>query len=527
MKLSKNEAMGSRDFLMGIVNLIEKKIQRRLIEDEEDMIIKCIKNINDITFRTYQIYKITEIVSTAVINEIHLNHCETDMVDIHELLRKNLGQTTATVDDECSDEEGKKEEECENVDVKTFFGVKDIHTLVKKINEPISSVNTTYLVLDTRYRSLENDGTQFFKWTHINNIITAQGTCNSIGNIRDIISIKLMPYTIPEILADKSPSLKISTLVHELCAQSYIAHDRRFHFMGDITRIFDNTTIKRVKHDDYANTEYKFNKPITHIDTITLSLGDPIEPLRTFEDRMAGVITPGNPTTFTFSSEHNLIDSRVYLSDFATLSPTNDEEIIQSINIINGIDATVSSATEITIPVNTSNLVQFMIGTVTTPVLLLAGTLSLTTNSTVVNGVGTNFTTDFVIGDYILINYNGKIYTYQINQITSNVKLSIASAFTGPTNSYSYKKTNNTIVGIGTQFTNICDNDIISIFDGIDVQYKINKIISDTELLLDVPFIGNEGTFTYEKNNLTNENYIVFFGLFRIVFTMELTFLSS
>lgn len=514
---------------MNIVELIEKKIQRRITEDEENMIIKCIKNTSETVFKTYNITKITEVISTAVINEIHLNHCKTNMVDIHELLRKNLGQTTATADVECDsdDDDDIEEEECKNVDVKTFFGVKDIHTLVKKINEPISSVNTAYLVLDSRYRSLENDGTKFLKWTHINNIITAQGTCNSVGNIRDVISIKLMPYTIPEILGVKSPSLKISTLVHELCTQSYIANNRRFHFMGDVTRIFDNTTIKRVRHDDYANTEYKFNKPITHIDTLTLSLGDPIEQLDLFEDRMQGIITIGNPTIFTFNSDHNLIDSRVYLSDFTTLSPINDEEIIQSINAINGLNATVTSATSISIPVDTSDLVQSMVGTITTPIITLVGTVSLTTNSNIVNGVGTTFIIDFVIGDYILINYNNANKIYKIKTITSDTKMIITTLFDGPTNSYSYKKTNNVITGIGTQFTSMCNNDLIIIFDGIDAQYKINKINSDTELILDIPFTGNEGTFTYEKNNLTSKNYTVFFGMFRIVFTMELTFLSS
>lgn len=509
MKITKTKAMRNSSFLMNIVQIIERKIQRRMTEEEENMLISCIKNISNEAFRKYNITKISEIISVAVIHEIQLNHCSENNVDIHELLRKNMN-TLSTIDEECE-----KKDDCENVDIKAFFGVRDFNTLVKKIKEPINSVNTAYIILDSRNRSLENDGTKYLKWTHINSIITSQGTCNSIGNIRDIISVKLAPYNISELLALNIPLAQMSCLIHEMATQSFITRNGRFHFMGDVTRIFDRSDVKRITNKDYNDALYKFNKPITNLDTITVSFFDPIETLTLFKDRMEGEVVPGLVTTFVFPESHNLVDSRVYINNFTTATE-NDTAVVSEINATNGHNATVISLTEITIPVDTSQL-QFVIGATTTPFTPIVGMVSVVYNSRIITG--NNFLVDFDVGDYIVI--SGKAYRIQI---VDSTEITVATSVKLTTNSYTYDKTTNIISADSTQ---LCVGDIVKVLDSYENEYKITKIISDAEIEIDQAFIGDVGTFNIEKNNLSKNKIDVFFGMNRIVLTLEFQYLSA
>ena len=86
---------------------------------------------------------------------------------MHEMLKDSLGDT---VGQQIADQHKIKKEagDIVEVNIESVFGLHDISTIVKQINEPISSVNNAYFLLDSRYRILGNDGTKFFKWGHIN-----------------------------------------------------------------------------------------------------------------------------------------------------------------------------------------------------------------------------------------------------------------------------------------------------------------------------------------------------------------------
>lgn len=64
-----------------------------------------------------------------------------------------------------------------------------------------------------------------------------------------------------------------------------------------------------------------------------------------------------------------------------------------------------------------------------------AGTLSLTNNNTIVNGTGTEFTTELAAGDFIVVTIGGVPYTLPILSVDSATKLTLVSNYTGPTQS--------------------------------------------------------------------------------------------
>lgn len=62
-----------------------------------------------------------------------------------------------------------------------------------------------------------------------------------------------------------------------------------------------------------------------------------------------------------------------------------------------------------------------------------AGTLTLTNNSATVTGSGTAFTTELVVGDFIVVTVGGIPYTLAIKTVNSNTSLTLVSNYTGPT----------------------------------------------------------------------------------------------
>jgi hypothetical protein len=520
----------SPHFLISTVKNVEKQIRRDVTSKEEDLIISYIKSMPKTNLRNIPLERLMSVVTDSVIEEMHLKHCEDNVVDVHELLKDNLHNIT--VDKEAIHKHNDKVENGKILDVhlESAFGFHNIADIVKKVNEPVSSVNKAYFILDTRYRELSNDGTRFFKWGHINSLVRSQGTFNSVGNIRDIITVKLMPYRIPAVASAVTPYGRVSTFIKELCPQSYIAHeDARFHFIGNTEALPDNWLL--VDSHDFNNGEFNFNKPITHLDSITLSLGSPLEPIIFDKDRLPGTITSfANPTIIDFMENHNIITGNiVYITTFSTQNPGRDTIIINGINNNSGNTATVINPTRISIPIDTSTMVFTLAGTVTAPSLLLGGTVSVMV-SNVITGAGTAFIADFVVGDYIEIQNGTDSPIFQIIEIISNTRLIIDAVYSSSIGTFAYRRTGVNVTGAGTAFTSeLSAGDNIIIQDGGNTpSFTVSSIQNDTELTLESPYNGADGAgFMVDKDNSINRSHIVFFGSKRIFIPINVTYLSS
>lgn len=444
----------SNKLVLQIVNKIEHIIHRKLSNDEENLVITCIYKSRGTTFKSHD-YCVDTIVNT-VLSELQLAY-QYNHLDTHEIMKRSIESNEPHNFHNFHNHHDESKDTSNNnkVNVESFFGVSDFSSIVKKLNTPSSSVNTAYLVLDTRYKILNNEKTKF-SWGHINNLIRTQGTCNSVGDIRDIISIGLMPFRMPYSKSADTPYKRISVLIEEMSNQSFVAHeDCQYHFICSINDKNPAPGWIELETDKHCHGEYKFNKPITTINTITLSLGSPIEPIVFDTDRLSGsIINYTNPTTIQFQTNHNLLTNDiVYITNYNTINPYAHNNIINQMNIKSGILATVSTLNTITIPIDTSLLKYILTGTVTTY-----------TNLVNITGVGTLFLSELIIGDRIFITNGANVQSFIIESILTNTSLIITSPYLG-------------IDGIGLQAQK---NNILS--DVIQVYFGSKRIFFNLEL---------------------------------------------
>ena len=511
------------NFILQIIKQIELEISRKINDEEEDLVVSLVKNLSNNYFTSHSIENVMQVIKNAIIDEIAKVHCNINNVDTHEILKRTITKENIHV------EKKNNKTTVVETNIDSIFGVSDFASLVKQINEPNSSVNTAYLLLDTRYRTLENDGTAFFSWCHINNLVRSQGTVNSVGNLKNIITIALMKYRLPAVANAINIYNRITVSIDEITAQSIVGHeDRRFHFMCNVDKQLGNWL--EICSDDCYKGEFKFNKPITTLDTITIRFGNPLEPLIFDKDRLQGIITYGNPTIFNFSEPHNLyVPDIVYNDTFTTKNPKYDSLIINQISLPTGLVPTILTPTSVSVPVDSSSIITALTGTVTPPSVLLIGTIVATNDSSVVTGIGTSFNTDFIIGDYIQIQNASSFPIFQIISIQSDTKLIIDAKYNDNSGTYTYRKTGLLLIGTGTLFTsqlNIGDNIIIN-DGGINPEFTVKSILSQTELILEKPYNGLNGAgFVFSKNNSIADIWNVFFGSKRIFLILELKYLS-
>ncbi len=419
-----NRLFNDKGFILELVTNVVARLGRHMNRTEKMYVINILQNINTDIFRGHTRDKVLDALATKISEEIVSNPCRSDSnpVNIHEMLKAQIGVTTednnaneATAANDFTDQIITNFSN--QVEITSLLGNKTITDLQRAINPSLVRRNV-YIMLDTRYRILDNDGTTYFKWNFINNEITAQGTVNAIGNIRDIISMRVFPIRIPYISSADNDYDRVTVFIQEFSAQSFIAQEnRRFHYMfnpsiGD--RWID------LEPDGFNDGFFRFRNPITRLDTLTISFGSPLEPIVFDTDRMLANITSyGVVTEFTTVSPHNLeTGDRIYVTNFSTANINTDIVIVSAINKSSGHISTVTATNKFTIDVNSSNV--RVIG---------AGTVSATNGSPIVTGAGTTFGIFFNAGDVIEI--NGVIYS--ILSIQSQTSLTLAVNFAGTT----------------------------------------------------------------------------------------------
>ena len=499
-------------FTINIIKLIEDSIRRKLNNSEENIVIKYVKNISENVFKQNSLETIINHIKNLVISDISKELANKNDVNIHGLLTSRIDPNT----------EHKTSINNNNIDIKSAFGYCDLDELLKKIHKPITLYNA-YLLLDSRYRNLDNDGLDYFSWTHINNFLRNQGTINSIGDIKDIKSISISPYRIPYHESAITPYNRITLNINEFFVQSVVAHEKRtFHFTG-VPSIDDTLNPKWI---DINTTEFnkgkmKFNKHITTLDTITLSFGTPLEKINFDKDRLNGVFTYGSPTIITFDEAHNLKDNDIiYISTFTTLNTQANSILINDFNNTTGIKCSIISNLSISIPINSSSLIPET-GTVTSPFLVIppTSTVTITKSNNMISGNATNFTTIFKVGEYIQINNGNSNPFYKIVNIVSDILLQIESNYTYNFGTFTFNKTSD-IVTTSLTSLQIGDNLIIN-----NTNYTV-FYINGNNITLDRPFDGIESVLQHDcvKNNTINTPYMIFFGSKRIFINLKIEY---
>jgi hypothetical protein len=401
-------------FYQKIIDGVTNKMGRPLMSTEREQTIRFIQKMDpDLLAPRYQSQTINIMISTLTKEFKKFDCIKPEFLDTQERLRQTIGITSETgtvhsVYDNPSYQLNRAEPDTvadEPLDIKSLItndaitkkitkpqtsqqpmqpqqqpiqsiidnmlGITNADEAVRILN-PASLLRKNYLMLDSRYRVLENDvdgKISSFKWNYIlQSQASAQGTVNVVGNVRDIVALRVYPFRIPYIDSADNKYSRISVHIDEF-SQSFIAHEnRKFQFMlqSEIDGAFINLLT-----DEYNDGFFYFEQPVPEITTLTVSFGSPMEPVLFDRDRddcqidyfsIAPLtkITTGKPG---FLNKHNLSNGdRVYFSNFnvgpVTLPLQNieNQKIKSDINKPSGYLVTVIDEFSFSINYNSSNI---------------------------------------------------------------------------------------------------------------------------------------------------------------------------
>jgi hypothetical protein len=380
-------------FYKSVVSSVEKKINRPLSRAEINESISFIQKLDpSLLSQEYQKQTIPIIITTLV-NEFNNFNCQTPKYDdSQQILRETIGLTSESgtshgVYDDPSfytrnqpniKKGGSPKEGFIPKEVSKFLGISNSEDAVRVMN-PTALHRKNFMLLDSRYRILSGssiDGISTFSWNYVlKSQIEAQGSVNIIGNVRDIIAMRVYPFRIPYVDSADNKYSRISVFVEELGSQAFVAHeDRKFHFM--LRSTIDSEFIE-LETNKFNDGFFHFEKPITTLNTLTLSFGSPLEKIIFPNDRgwcsidyfsltpLTLITTYVNSPLGSSLQEHGLNNGdRVYFDLFnvgALPALLTDQKLInetikESVNGKEGFLVNIVDVNSFTINYDTSNI---------------------------------------------------------------------------------------------------------------------------------------------------------------------------
>lgn len=268
-------------------------------------------------------------------------------------------------------------EKPDNTVLSELMGIKTSEEMVRVLN-PGSLYKKNYFILDSRYRSNEGSNNlsksiDKFIWDFNLNSQPSDNnsSVNVIGNMRDIVSIRIYPFRVPYSPLLDNEYKRVSLLIEEMSSQAFVAHEqRKFHFMlgSDIDSNYLNLHTNK-----FNDGFFYFEKPITTLEKISITFGNPLESVSFPIDRCNykvdnTSIAPLTKITTYYTNNldvfpHGLTNGdRVYLSGYKVgyVDPILTEQVqinnrIQNeINNVNGYIVTVIDNYNFSINLDTS-----------------------------------------------------------------------------------------------------------------------------------------------------------------------------
>lgn len=354
-----NANINDISFITDIAKQVSRRLNRYISKNEQLFIINFIRNLDPILLANKPLNQNKRMIVDELYKQISTGNQpnKSNSIDIHEMLKQEIKKTK--IDRTIKQHKMDTIEHLTNSDIALSSDGISYNQLIENMH-----IKRNYITLDTRYRvkSIGNNST--FKWDYIDNLSRAQGTFNTYGEIRNIISMRVSPIRIPYVTMADTDYKRITLNIDELSPQGYVGHEnRRFHWTFRTTN--DSNWID-LQPFNYNDGYYRFDKPITKIDSITISFGSPMHRIIFDADQMEYTITYGAlVTTITTASAHNLTTGDiVYFDDFTTSTPTVDAETIAVINRESGHFITLTGANSFTIPIDTLGLAAVPVGQV-------------------------------------------------------------------------------------------------------------------------------------------------------------------
>ena len=218
-----------------------------------------------------------------------------------------------------------------------IFGMSDLKQ-IRRTLLPKSLYDYNYVILDTSNVSPELSTKYSFGWRVISNGSYETGSVSCVNTMRDIVGMRIFPVSmvlatpvVDSVNVNKTYINNVANLnsnftilIHEMQAQSYIGRDgRKFHFSlfpalmnpsypgGNSTPSFSipgpsitpTTPYYEMTTSGKNNGWFWFKKPITELNTITISIGNPFDLLSS--DNNTRILIP---IQFIYLNDNKYID---------------------------------------------------------------------------------------------------------------------------------------------------------------------------------------------------------------------------
>lgn len=558
-------AYNNPKFIAVVVSQVEAAISRELNVAEVRAVSNFIRQLDPDYLLRLPKHRVLSGITKSLVKKLASYECTDEFIDMHEILKQKIGISGETnlvrsltgQGPSVSSKTAKKEKKAEIagtssvVDIARLFGFNQSYNLQKLLN-PNALLRTNYVMMDTRYRVLDSDGTQFFRWNHINNVSRTQGSINTVGTIRDIVALRIYPFRIPYNPTLDNEYSMVSMLIREFQAQSFVGQEnRRFHFM--FNPIIDGDSIF-LQPQDNNDGYYRFGQPITQFDTITVDFGSPLESVTFDADRLTGEVIlygDGIETHFQTALPHNLATGhKIYISDFSSLYDLATPTVTTVINRNTGHNVIVVSPNVFKIQVDSNpmtplieggGIVQLNFNHVENLTIPINTTLNTGDRVRVTDAATPPFTIDEVFNVKFYESTTGRIHLdrdygalavgvfvfkdFRPPPLTTATSLTTVEPIGGLT-------VTGAVVTGGTSFLNDYKvGDLINLIDPSaiidDGPHTITSIQSDSQLTTDRVAVTTINNLTALKSVTLEANvFQIYFGSKRIFIPMEITFIS-
>jgi hypothetical protein len=122
-----NRLINNPEFITKIINNIKTRLGRQLISTEKMYLIQLLKNVNPTAFTKKSPEEISTLIENKVIAEISNQKCDDESVNIHELLKTEIGITNANGTVNTNDK----------INITNVLGLDNLPDLAKVLNRHI------------------------------------------------------------------------------------------------------------------------------------------------------------------------------------------------------------------------------------------------------------------------------------------------------------------------------------------------------------------------------------------------------
>lgn len=270
-----------------IYQKISNKIKRRLNTQEHIYVLKSIKNLDINKYSNLDdVAIILADILSETINKLYIHpdasSAQSSGIDMHEFLKKEIDTTEqiyinkldSQSSQSCPSEQIYSSVSIYDANIIQLFNLLTTQDIINVIN-PASNYEKESIVLDSRYAHPSSNGVEW-KWDYVPLKNITDYSVNTLGNIRNLIGIKLYSLTIPDSPdIDAAPGF-ISMLIDEFSSQSFQTNSsRQYHFLLNKVPHLYNTYYVELITADNGNGIFHFDPPIAEFTTLTITFANP------------------------------------------------------------------------------------------------------------------------------------------------------------------------------------------------------------------------------------------------------------